>query len=202
MTHLYLASGSPRRHELLQQVHIPHEVLHVPATGSEDEPVLVGESAVQYVQRTALEKAEHALLWRKNQTHLQQDWPILCADTTVELEGEIIGKPENLEHAAQILQRLSGHKHNVHSACCLAYKGQVYQALSSNTIWFRTLSTADIDAYCQSGEPLGKAGAYGIQGSAALFIKRLEGSYSSVMGLDLYQTHQLLLQAGLTSLLS
>ena len=201
MTHLYLASASPRRHELLLQAHIPHEVLHVPASGHEDEPILAGENAVQYVQRTALEKVEQALWWRKNQTQLQQHWPILCADTTVELHGEIIDKPDNLEHAAQILQRLSGHSHQVHSACCLAYKGKIYQALSSNTLWFDVLSPADIEAYCQSGEPLGKAGAYGIQSSAALFIKRLEGSYSSVMGLDLHQTHQLLLQAGLRSLI-
>lgn len=194
---IYLASASPRRHELLQQVHIPHVVLEVPAPAGEDEPILPSESAIQYVQRTAIDKLAHALAWRQTQPQLHQDWPLLCADTTVELSGAIIGKPRDPAHAAQILSQLSGQSHQVHSACCLSYQGRTYQALSSSTLWFKALSAAEIDAYCQSGEPLGKAGAYGIQGAAAKFITRLEGSYSSVMGLDVYQTHQLLVQAGL-----
>lgn len=194
---LYLASASPRRHELLQQIQVPHEVLIVPAPAGEDEPILPTESAVQYVQRTALEKLQQAVAWRQTQRHLQQDWSVLCADTTVELEGRIIGKPADLDEAAHILGALSGRQHRVHSACCLMHQNRIYQALSTSSIWFKELSSADITTYCQSGEPLGKAGAYGIQGAAAKFIQRLEGSYSSVMGLDLYQAHQLLRQAGL-----
>lgn len=194
---MYLASASPRRHELLKQIGIAHEVLYVPAPEGEDEPVLTHESALAYVQRTAQTKLEQALLWRANQSELHQDWPILCADTTVELHGKILGKPNDLKHAAQLLRALSGAMHQVHTAACLAYKGQIYQNLSSNKIWFRELSAMDIAAYCESQEPLGKAGAYGIQGRAAIFVKHLEGSYSSVMGLDVYQTHQLCLKAGL-----
>lgn len=194
---LYLASASPRRHELLQQIDIAHEVLHVPAPAGEDEPILPTENAVQYVQRTALDKLQRAALWRQTQSQLQQNWPILCADTTVELHGRIIGKPTHLDEAAEILADLSGQEHQVHSACCLMYQNKVYHALSSSSVWFKKLSPAEIAMYCQTGEPLGKAGAYGIQGLAAKFIKRLEGSYSGVMGLDVYQTHQLLVQAGL-----
>ncbi len=197
MKFIYLASASPRRHELLQQIQIPHEVLLVPAPAGEDEPILPSESAIQYVQRTALDKLKQATAWRNTQPQLHQDWPLLCADTTVELNGDIIGKPLDLADAALILQRLSGQSHQVHSACCLSYQGQIYQALSSSTIWFKALSATEINAYCQSGEPLGKAGAYGVQGAAAKFITHLDGNYSSVMGLDVYQTHQLLIQAGL-----
>lgn len=194
---LYLASASPRRHELLNQIGLQHQVLYVPAPKGEDEPALTHESALAYVHRTARNKLEQALLWRAEQTELRQEWPVLCADTTIELHNKIIGKPNNLAHAAQILSALSDTMHEVHTSICLAYEGQTYEAISSSQIWFRALSAADIEAYCQSQEPLGKAGAYGIQGKAAVFIKHLEGSYSSVMGLDLYQTHQLCIQAGL-----
>lgn len=194
---LYLASASPRRRELLEQIHVPHQVLDVPPPAGEDEPILPSENAVQYVQRTALDKLHHATAWRQTQDQLQQSWPILCADTTVELNGRIVGKPVDLDDAARILRELSGQKHYVHSASCLSYQGKLYQALSTSTIWFKTLDDAEIKAYCLSKEPLGKAGAYGIQGAAAKFIQHLEGSYSGVMGLDVYQTHQLLVQAGL-----
>lgn len=194
---MYLASASPRRHELLLQIGVAHTVLHVPAPEGEDEPILPNETALAYVQRTARTKLEQALAWRASQPNLHQHWPILCADTTVELHGNIIGKPHDLTHAAQLLQALSGHTHQVHTAACLAYQGQVYQCISTNAIQFKPLSTTEIQAYCQSQEPLGKAGAYGIQGRAAIFIQHLAGSYSSVMGLDLYQTHQLCVEAGL-----
>ena len=196
-TSLYLASASPRRHELLLQIGVPHTVLHVPAMGPDDEPILPNETALHYVQRTALDKLHHALQWRAQRPDLQQDWPVLCADTTVELDGQILSKPTDLADAAAMLQRLSGRTHQVHSACCLGYNGHIYRALSTSTLQFKTLSPAEIERYCASKEPLGKAGAYGIQGRAAVFITHLKGSYSSVMGLDLYQTHQLLQQAGL-----
>lgn len=194
---LYLASASPRRHELLNQIGIRHHVLYVPSSVDEDEPILPQESALNYVRRTAHEKLQQALLWRAEQRDLNLTWPILCADTTVELAGEILAKPCDLEHAAQMLMALSGNMHQVHTAACIAYQGQIFHALSTSQIWFRTLTSTEIDQYCQSQEPLGKAGAYGIQGKAAIFIERLVGSYSGVMGLDLYQTHQLYLQAGL-----
>lgn len=194
---LYLASASPRRHELLNQVGIKHEVLYLPPSDAEDEPVLPHESAVAYVQRTAQDKLQQALLWRANQPDLHDEWAILCADTTVELEGEILTKPQDLAHATQMLKALSNNRHQVHTAACIAYQGQIFQTLSSSQIWFKALTSIEIEQYCQSQEPLGKAGAYGIQGRAAVFIKHLEGSYSGVMGLDLYQTHQLCLQAGL-----
>lgn len=195
MNKLYLASASPRRHELLNQVGIAHEVLLVPAPEGEDEPILASETAVDYVQRTAMDKLKHALLWRETQPQLHQHWAILCADTTVELDGKILGKPTDLAHAAQLLRQLSGREHRVHTAACVGYAEQIHTVLSTNTIRFKQLSDEEIAAYCHSQEPLGKAGAYGIQGRAAVFIEHLEGSYSSVMGLDLYQTHQLLLQA-------
>ena len=192
---IYLASASPRRHELLNQLGIKHEVLHVPAPEGEDEPIWANETATQYVQRTALDKLQHTLAWRKKQASLNQDWPILCADTTVELQGNILGKPVDLAHAAQLLQRLSGSSHQVHTAACLAHQGQIYSALSTSQIRFKALSPDEIERYCRSEEPLGKAGAYGIQGLAAAFIEHLEGSYSGVMGLDLHQTYQMLRQA-------
>lgn len=192
---LYLASASPRRHELLTQIAVPHQVIQPPAPEGEDEPIYANESALDYVQRTALDKLKHAVAWRATQTELAQDWPILCADTTVEIEGEILGKPVNLAHAAQLLARLSGNTHQVHTAACLYYQGRYFQALSSSRIQFKELTEAEIAQYCASQEPLGKAGAYGIQGRAAIFIQHLEGSYSGVMGLDVFQTHQLLLAA-------
>lgn len=194
---IYLASASPRRHELLHQIGIHHEVLLVPAPKGEDEPIYTNESAISYVKRTAHEKLQQALSWRASQTGLAQDWPILCADTTVELEGEILGKPKDLAQANQVLQKLSNKTHQVHTAACLGYNGAIYTALSSSQIRFKSLSDREIAHYCLSREPLGKAGSYGIQGVAAAFIARLEGSYSGVMGLDLFQTHDLFNQAGL-----
>lgn len=194
---IYLASASPRRHELLQQIQIPHEVLLVPAPTGEDEPILANESAIQYVQRTALDKLEQAINWRASQPQLHQQQAILCADTTVELQGKILGKPADLKQAAQMLMALSNQSHQVHTAACLAYEDNIYATLSSSQICFKALTPLEIEQYCQSKEPLGKAGSYGIQGLAAAFIAHLEGSYSGVMGLDLYQTHELLIQAGL-----
>lgn len=193
---IYLASASPRRHELLKQIDITHEVLIVPAPAGEDEPIHANESAIDYVQRTAHEKLEHAKQWHAQQPQLYP-WPILCADTTVELQGQILAKPKNLQEAKAFLQLLSGQEHHVHTAVCLSVGENHYKALSTSTIRFKPLSPAEIDIYCQSQEPLGKAGAYGIQGMAAAFVTHLTGSYSGVMGLDLHQTYQLLLNAGL-----
>lgn len=197
MLPLYLASASPRRHELLSQIGVEHQILRPPAPAGEDEPICDNETAIDYVQRTALDKLKNAVLWRKGQIELEQAWPILCADTTVDLNGKIIGKPKNIAEAAHILHSLSGTTHAVHTAACLYYQGHYYLSLSSTHIEFKKLAEQEIKNYCASGEPLGKAGAYGIQGQAAIFVKHLVGSYSGVMGLDLFQTHQLFVQAGL-----
>lgn len=193
---LYLASASPRRHELLNQIAIPHTVVHIPAPPGEDEPQLPNESAVNYVKRTAYEKAVLA------QQHLSLLYPnrqyaILCADTTVELNGLILAKPEDNNDAQRMLHALSNQTHHVHTAVVLVANHNYYQALSSSQVSIKELSSAEIDRYCASGEPFGKAGAYGIQGQAGAFVQHLEGSYSGVMGLPLYETYQLLDQAQL-----
>lgn len=194
---LYLASASPRRHEILKQIGIQHMILRPPALHDEDEPIYANETATQYVQRTALEKLKHAVSWRETQSHIEPLWPILTADTTVEYEGHIIGKPTDKADSYRILQLLSGACHQVHTAACLYFLGNYYSCLSSTAIEFDQLNPSDIRNYCESGDPIGKAGAYGIQGLGAIFIKKITGSYSGVMGLDIYQTHQLFVKAGL-----
>ncbi|WP_353174583.1 Maf family protein [Paracandidimonas soli] len=187
---IYLASASPRRHELLTQMGIPHEVLRIPSPPGEDEPRLAGETPVDYVRRTAREKAERAVAWVRSQG--LKDLPILCADTTVALDGDVLGKPADLADAAAMLRRLSGRAHHVYSALVLADAQGMREALSSTEVSFKTLSEEEIAWYCASREPLGKAGAYGIQGKAALFVAHLSGSHSGVVGLPLYETYQLL----------
>jgi len=211
---IYLASASPRRHELLQQASITHSVLHVPSPPGEDEPRLPGEPPDAYVQRTALEKALRALHWLGvDLSGAHPDWPcssqplplypVLAADTTVIAGDEILGKPVDAADAAQILHRLSGTHHEVHTAIVLVQpKAQNPLAsircdVSRTTVKFATLSEEEISAYCASGEPMGKAGAYAIQGRAAGFVEHISGSYSGVVGLPLYETIRLLKHAGI-----
>jgi len=220
---LYLASASPRRSEILRQIGVPHDVLHVPSPPGEDEPHLAGESPDDYVRRTALEKAERAQQWllAKNMhiadhtahshildmradnndvdhaPHREELRPVLTADTTVALEGHILGKPQDVQEAASMLNSLSGRTHRVLTAVVLAHQGRLYQACSISQVRFRNLSQAEIQDYCRSGEPMGKAGAYGIQGRAAIFIAHLTGSYTGVMGLPACETWQLFTEAGL-----
>lgn len=190
---LYLASASPRRHELLLQAGIDHDVLDVPSPPGEDEPRLPGEPPVDYVQRTAREKAERAVAWVAQQALPER--PILCADTTVALGDDILGKPADAQDAAAMLRRLSGATHTVYTAIVLAHAGQLHHALSASQVSFQALSEAEIAAYCASGEPMGKAGAYGIQGKAAMFVAELSGSHSGVVGLPLHETYALLKNA-------
>lgn len=192
---IYLASASPRRHELLLQIGIPHEVLKVPAPAGADEPRLPDESPEAYVRRTAKDKASRAVEFISRQGH--PALPVLSADTTVILGRDILGKPTDCADAHAMLRRLSGRAHQVHSAVVLAWEGRYHEAISITTVSMRRLSDAEIDRYCASGEPMGKAGAYGIQGIASIFIRHISGSYSGVMGLPLFETHQLLLRAGL-----
>jgi septum formation protein len=179
---LVLASASPRRRELLDQLGVRYEVK--PADLAEQpQPA---ELAEDYVQRIAAEKSLAA--WSLNPDGL----PVLGADTEVVLDGEIFGKPRDAAHALDMLSRLSGREHWVMSAVSLRAFGQHWFALSMSHVRFRTLTRGDIEAYWTTGEPQGKAGAYAIQGLGALFIERLSGSYSGVMGLPLRETAELL----------
>lgn len=195
---IYLASASPRRRELLKQIGVHFEVLMMrthPARADINETPNPAENPRDYVLRIAHAKAEtgHMAL------HMRRlpPYPVLAADTTVTIGGEIIGKPSDMAQAIETLKRLSGQRHEVHTAVALAYGGDVKTKLSSSTVEFAPLDEHTIKNYAMTGEPHDKAGAYAIQGRAAVFISRLEGSYSGVMGLPLYETVQLLEQFGL-----
>lgn len=218
-TTLYLASASPRRHELLNQIGVVHHILNVPATPGEDEPRHLNETPLAYVQRTALDKAIRAQEYLEKEpmlnvhpsfTHQQTELhiddrfqlerpigknkAILTADTTVAFGDLVLGKPTDAADAAQILKLLSGQTHTVHTAVVLFWNNQQWQVLSTSNVTFAVIPDDEIDRYIQTREPFGKAGAYGIQGYAAKFISRIEGSYSGVMGLPLYETATLLKQ--------
>ena len=199
---ILLASASPRRHEILDQLAIAHGILRVPAPEGEDEPLLPGEAAADYVRRTARDKAERAVAWLATGGHPDPvpdtwpvDWrnaPILSADTTVILDGDSLGKPADAADAAAMLRRLSGREHAVHTAIVVAHRGRLHEGLSISTVRFQTLGDDEITAYIASGEPFGKAGSYAIQGRAAAFVAHLSGSHSGVMGLPAHETTQLL----------
>jgi septum formation protein len=183
---LRLASASPRRRQLLELIGVPHVV--TPA--DIDETPLADEPPDEYVLRLAHEKAE--AVWERH-----QDLPVLAADTTVVVDDEILGKPESEDDAHYMLGRLSGRDHQVHTAIAL-WTGDRPQLFHTSTqVVFRTLSREEIQAYWQSGEPQGKAGAYAIQGLGAVFITGISGTYSGVMGLPLFETAHLLKQAGI-----
>ncbi|WP_423196417.1 dTTP/UTP pyrophosphatase [Cupriavidus sp. H19C3] len=194
---LYLASQSPRRRELLTQLGVRYELLL--AGGDEDaealEAVLPGESPDDYVQRVCALKAEAAQ--RRRERRGLPPCPILTSDTTVCRGGDILGKPGDAAEAAAMLASLSGTTHRVLTAVTVVSTLGARHALSISDVTFRPVSAAEIDRYVASGEPLGKAGAYGIQGRAAEFIERISGSYSGIMGLPLFETAALLREAGL-----
>ncbi|MDH0684601.1 Maf family protein [Achromobacter animicus] len=191
---LYLASASPRRRELLNQIGLAHEVLLVPAPPGEDEPQHPGESAADYVQRTARDKALRGRDWMR--AHAMPVLPLLAADTTVILAGEVLGKPADRDDAIRILQALSGTAHEVHTAVAVCSGDRLLEAVSITEVHMRALQEDEISRYCDSGEPFGKAGAYGIQGLAGTFVSRITGSYTGVMGLPLFDTANLLREAG------
>ncbi len=198
---VYLASKSPRRRELLTQAGVAHEVLapDVAGGGAEvDETPNPGENPASYVQRVAREKAAAGREQMARQT--LPPHPVLAADTTVAVEGRILGKPESAAAARDMLRDLSGRTHQVYTAVALAWDGRMDVALSASNVRMRKLSDAEIAHYVGTGEPLDKAGGYGVQGRAAIFIERIEGSYSGVMGLPLYETAILLSGAGLVLL--
>ena len=181
---ILLASASPRRSELLRQIGIAHEVRPVDV----DESVREGEAPSAYVLRLAESKA--AALWR--QLAAADRRPVLAADTTVALEGEIFGKPASLAEAHSMLGQLSGRTHEVHTAVAILHGGGAAARVSSSSVTFRVLTPAEIDAYWRTGEPADKAGGYAVQGRAAAFISHISGSYSGIMGLPLYETWELL----------
>lgn len=195
MTAIYLASRSPRRRDILAQLHVPHEVLLPARPHGPDEPMLPGEAPAAYVRRTAREKAERGVITLRKRGLTPR--PVLAADTTVILHDEVLGKPEDRAHAIQMLQRLSGERHEVHTALALALDDALYEDVSITEVWFRPLDERDIARYCDSGEPYDKAGAYGIQGMAGVFVERINGSHTGVMGLPMYETARLLRHAGI-----
>jgi septum formation protein len=199
MTAIYLASRSPRRRELLNQLGVAfEELLGQELDGADvDETPHAGEAPEAYVVRVARAKAE--LGWRQVASRALAPLPVLAADTTVVLDGEILGKPHDAGHARQMLGRLSAHAHSVLTAVAVARGDRWETALSASRVEFRNLDDAEIRAYVAGGEPLDKAGAYAIQGGAAVFVRKLAGSYSGIMGLPLLATADLLWRFGIAS---
>jgi len=191
---IHLASRSPRRRELLTQIGVQFDTIvfrNPPRDDKElDETPLPGEAALAYVERVARAKAEHG--WRIVGWRRFLPQPVLAADTTLELAGEIIGKPLDADDAQRILRRLSGQTHRVLTAVAVAYEGRIETLTSDSEVTFADLDAAEVRRYVASGEAMDKAGAYGIQGHAGLFVERLSGSYTGVMGLPLYETGVLL----------
>jgi septum formation protein len=185
---VYLASASPRRGELLEQIRIPYERLEVDVAEVQGED----EAPEVFVLRMALAKARAGWL------RVEDDFPVLGADTVVVIEGEVLGKPRDRADALAMLERLSGTSHHVLTGVALAGQdGHEMSRLSVSTVTFRALSPAECEVYWETGEPADKAGAYAIQGRGGLFVERLEGSYSGVMGLPLFETGELLAHFGI-----
>jgi septum formation protein len=199
---IYLASRSPRRRELLAQIGVRHEPLLFREgkrqDADTDEALLPGEQPDDYVRRVTRQKAEAAWQRVTLRRGLQRK-PVLVADTTVALAGEVIAKPLDREDAARMLRLLSGTQHRVLTAVAVQLEQRLEMAVSESLVTFAALDEVRIAAYVHSGEPFDKAGAYGIQGRAGAFVQRLEGSYSGVMGLPLYETANLLRLFGVTA---
>jgi septum formation protein len=193
---IYLASQSPRRRQLLEQLGVAHELLLPgPEEDAESlEAVLPGEAPTAYVERVTGLKLDAAVARRAARG--LPDAPILCSDTTVALGRTIYGKPGSAQDAARMLAELSGREHRVLTAVALQAGAKRLTALSVSRVRFAPMTAAQVGAYVASGEPMGKAGAYGIQGPAAQYVENLNGSYTGIMGLPLYETARLLRAAG------
>lgn len=190
---IYLASKSPRRRELLRQINVDFELLL--STDDVDEQVNPGEKPDAYVMRVTRDKllsAQHTMYARQ----LPQR-PILAADTTVVIDDLILGKPASTEQAVAMLARLSGRTHQVLTSVAVALHDQIWQTTQSSDVTFDTLSEDTIRSFCNTKEPYDKAGGYGIQGTAAIFITTIRGSHSGIMGLPVFETAQLLQKAGI-----
>jgi septum formation protein len=198
---IYLASRSPRRRELLAQIGVRFESLlfreGARADADTDEAVRPGETPDDYVRRVTRAKAEAAWQRVTMRRGLQRK-PVLAADTTVALGVEVFGKPSDRAEAERMLQALSGTRHRVLTAVAMQLETRLELAVSESLVTFAALDAARIAAYVASGESFDKAGAYAIQGRAGAFASRLEGSYTGVMGLPLYETAQLLRLFGVT----
>jgi septum formation protein len=195
---VYLASQSPRRRQLLEQLGIRYELLLADDTEDAEalEVVLPNEAPRAYVQRVTLLKLEAALARMKRRG--LPFAPVLCSDTTVALGKSILGKPDDAKHAAQILGTLSGQTHRVLTSVAMGTLSKAgkplktEQGLSVSNVRFAPLTRTQIQTYVASGEPMGKAGAYAVQGRAAAYIEHISGSYSGIMGLPMFETAQLL----------
>ena len=191
---VYLASQSPRRRQLLEQIGVRYELL-LPAPDEDAEALeiaLPGEAPLSYVKRVTQLKLEAAVLRLK--TRNLPKGPVLCADTTVALGREILGKPDNAQDALRILKKLSGNTHRVLTAVAIGEGKRRVSSVSISSVTFASMTSAEMKAYVASGEPMGKAGAYGVQGLAAAHIAVIKGSYTGIMGLPLFETADLLKQ--------
>jgi septum formation protein len=196
--HIYLASRSARRRDLLKQMGVNFEMLLLrEGSGRDadfDESVLPNEMPHEYVVRVARLKAEAGWL-RLEQRRLMRH-PVLAGDTTVAFNNTVLAKPKDREEAVAMLKRLSGSAHHVHTAVAVRFHDTLVEALSTTEVRLRVLSDDEIRRYVASGDPMDKAGAYGIQGKASMFIESINGSYSGVVGLPMFETSQLLTQFG------
>jgi septum formation protein len=195
---IYLASKSPRRRELLRQIGVEFELLllrdQTPRGPEVSEIVMPDEPADVYVERVTREKAECAwqtMFWRRLPVR-----SVLAADTTVVLDGRVLGKPADLAEAVEMIKSLSGKTHQVLTSVAIKTGDNLWQSTQCSEVSFATMSDSMIRAYCATPEPYDKAGGYAVQGMAAVFINRIAGSYSGIMGLPLFETTQLLKQAG------
>ena len=188
---IYLASASPRRREILVSLGFQPVLL----AAETDETVQPGEAVADYVARMARQK-NAAARQLAAQRGLALAQPLLSADTVVALDNAILGKPRDAAHARELLESLSGREHQVWTAVCVSLGGQTLEAAQRSDVRFKELSAQEIAAYIASGEPLDKAGAYGIQGIGGVFVAHLSGSFSGVMGLPVFETVQLLRQLG------
>jgi septum formation protein len=195
---IYLASRSPRRQELLRQLGVAFDELRLrEASGREPDVVEEprdGEAALDYVKRIARAKANVG--WERMAARDLTPQPVLGADTEVVLDGHIFGKPADATHALDMLARLAGRSHQVLTAVGVRWGREFVLTVSTSTVTLRALKAEEMERYVASGEPLGKAGAYAIQGRAAAFITRIDGSYSGVMGLPLAETAAALARVG------
>lgn len=195
---VYLASKSPRREELLRQLGVEFTVIRVREAPGRDRDVDEGardaEPPLHYVERVARTKA--AVGWQRVLQRGLEPRPVLGADTEVVLDGVIFGKPKDAADATRMLTRLSSHTHQVLTAVALCWDQQMAAEISTSAVTFREIAPDEIARYIATGEPFDKAGAYAVQGRAASFVSRIEGSYSGVMGLPLYETAQALAGLG------
>ncbi|HEZ3638754.1 TPA: septum formation inhibitor Maf [Neisseria meningitidis] len=192
MNTLYLGSNSPRRMEILTQ--LGYRVVKLPA--DIDETVRQNEDPARYVQRMAEEKNRTALTLFCETNGTMPDFPLITADTCVVSDGIILGKPHSQAEAIEFLNRLSGKQHTVLTAVCIHYRGNAENRVQTNRVVFKPLSSEEISAYVQSGEPIDKAGAYAVQGIGGIFIQSIGGSFSGIMGLPVYETVSMLQDLG------